>query len=248
MDLVRTGDAPPAQSLPGMGDHPTAVALYASIVTALLKRERTGEGSMVHTSLLANGLWSASCVAQGGFAGGSFEGFRASRAAPAFIRNLYETKDLRWLQFTMVRTEEEFSHLFQAVGLGGLLDDERFATASDRAANTPLLVRLFQDLIKEKTSDEWLEIFHREGVNANRMEIIEELMSNEQVHVNQMVVPPADDAINMPHVIDHPINVDGLRQVGPRKAPDLGEHSEEILTDLGFSTVQIATLREHGVV
>ena len=54
--------------LPGMGDHPTS-ALYASIVTALLHRERTGEGGTVHTSLLANGLWSAAGVAQGVLAG-----------------------------------------------------------------------------------------------------------------------------------------------------------------------------------
>src|SRR5512139_840622 len=59
MDLVRTGDVEPAQSLPGMGDHPTAVALYAAIVTALFRREKTGAGSEVHTSLLANGVWAA---------------------------------------------------------------------------------------------------------------------------------------------------------------------------------------------
>jgi crotonobetainyl-CoA:carnitine CoA-transferase CaiB-like acyl-CoA transferase len=70
MDLMRTPDSAPTQGLPGMGDHPTAVSIYAGIVTALLHRERTGEGGMVHTSLLANGLWSVSGVAQGVLAGG----------------------------------------------------------------------------------------------------------------------------------------------------------------------------------
>ena len=56
MDVVRAPGAKPAHSLPGMGDHPTAISMYASIVTALLHRERTGEGSMVHTSLIANGV------------------------------------------------------------------------------------------------------------------------------------------------------------------------------------------------
>ena len=59
MELMREPGTKPTQGLPGMGDHPTAVALYAGIVTALLKRERCGEGGMVETSLLANGLWSA---------------------------------------------------------------------------------------------------------------------------------------------------------------------------------------------
>src|SRR5215472_7749513 len=58
MDMVRaTGDTEPAMSVPGMGDHPTAMAMYAAIVTALYRRQVTGEGSQVCTSLLANGLW-----------------------------------------------------------------------------------------------------------------------------------------------------------------------------------------------
>ena len=62
MELMRQPGAMPTQGIPGMGDHPTAVSIYAGIVTALLHRERTGEGSMVSTSLLANGLWSAAGV------------------------------------------------------------------------------------------------------------------------------------------------------------------------------------------
>ena len=71
MDVVRAPGAKPAHSLPGMGDHPTAISMYASIVTALLHRERTGEGGMVHTSLIANGVWAASCIAGAKFANGS---------------------------------------------------------------------------------------------------------------------------------------------------------------------------------
>ncbi|MFV2090079.1 MAG: CaiB/BaiF CoA transferase family protein [Pseudomonadales bacterium] len=248
MDLVRTGDAAPAPGLPGMGDHPSAVSLYAAIVTALLQRERTGRGGRVHTSLMANGIWSASCVAQGGFAGGNFENFRASRRTPAFTRNLYETRDLRWLQFTMVRTPDEVEKLLRAVGLGGLLEDERFATMEGRAEHGELLVQLFQDLLRERDSAEWLKIFNDEGINATRMSIIEELMEDEQVKINRFVVPPNDPGVNMPYVINHPIQGDELDQVGPERAPELGEHTEEILQNLGFDAEAVATLRERGVV
>ena len=247
MDLVRTGDAEPAQSLPGMGDHPSAVALYAAIVTALLKRERTGQGGRVHTSLLANGLWSASCIAQGGFAGGTFDGFRAARQAPAFARNLYETRDKRWLQFNMIRTPEEVEQLLRVVGLGGLLDDERFATVEGRAAHGELLVQLLKDLLAEQDSDEWIRIFDEHGVNASRMGVIEELVSDEQVLVNDMVVPPRDGDVNMPYVINHPVKVDSVAQVGPRRAPELGEHTTEILSELGFGDAEITALRNKGV-
>ena len=70
MDMVRaTGDTEPALSMPGMGDHPTAMAMYAAILTALYRRQATGVGGEVSTSLLANGLWSNSCQVQGALCG-----------------------------------------------------------------------------------------------------------------------------------------------------------------------------------
>lgn len=248
MDLVRTGDVAPAQSLPGMGDHPSAVSLYASIVTALLRRERTGKGCEVHTSLLANGLWAASCIAQAGFAGGSFERYRETRSQPMFARQLYETADNRWLQFTMIRTPAEFEQLLHAVGLAGLLEDDRFATPEGRADHAGLLVQLFTDLLRDRTSDEWLALFAREGVNASRMGVIEELIVDPQVLHNGYVVPPVDPGMNMPHVVNHPLHLEGVARVGPRRAPELGEHSNEILGDLGYSAAQIDRLRESGVI
>ena len=231
-----------------MGDHPSAVTLYASIVTALLKRERTGKGSMVHTSLLANGLWSAACIAQAGFAGGTFEAFRASRRSPSLVRHLYAAKDGRFLQFTMIRTAQEFADLLRALGLGDMADDKRFDTPAQRADNAGLLVDLVREAIAGRNSQEWLDVFALNGVNVNRVAIIEELIDNEQVFINAMVVPPADDSIRMPYVIDHPLNVEGLAQAGPKRAPDIGEHSNEILEALGYSSAQIDLLRERGVV
>ena len=106
MDLMRAPNTTPTQGLPGMGDHPTGVALYAGIVTALLRRERTGEGGIVHTSLLANGLWSAAGIAQGAMAGGDMQTYRDVNLVNGAMFQVYRTVDDRWLQFNMVRNEE----------------------------------------------------------------------------------------------------------------------------------------------
>jgi formyl-CoA transferase len=80
------------------------------------------------------------------------------------------------------------------------------------------------------------------------MALIEELVDFEQVTANNMVVAPADDGINMPLVIDHPVGVKGLAKVGPKRAPDLGEHSEEILSELGYSAADIERLAASGII
>ncbi len=79
LDMLRWKGIRPVQGLSGMGDHPTAVSIYAGIVTALLHRERTGEGAYVQTSLMANGLWSNAATTQGMLSGGDMELFRKGR-------------------------------------------------------------------------------------------------------------------------------------------------------------------------
>jgi crotonobetainyl-CoA:carnitine CoA-transferase CaiB-like acyl-CoA transferase len=97
MDMVRaTVDTDPARSVPGMGDHPSATALYAAIVTALYRRERTGRGGLVQSSLLQNGLWANACFVQSRLFGESVP-HRAPRAsAPNPLANHYRCRDGRW--------------------------------------------------------------------------------------------------------------------------------------------------------
>ena len=67
MDLVRAPDSVPSVSVPGQGDHPTAVSLFAGVMMALYRRQLTGKGSEVSTSLLANGMWANGCYLHGKF-------------------------------------------------------------------------------------------------------------------------------------------------------------------------------------
>ena len=244
MDLVRTGDVEPAQSLPGMGDHPSAVALYAAIVTALFRRERTGAGSEVHTSLLANGIWAAGCVAQAKLANADFSAWR-SPARMAITRPVYRASDGRWLQFTMVRTPTEIEALLKTVGFGQLLDEPRFATPEARLENGIDLVERMRDRIAHRSSEEWLVLFRSAQVPAALMGTLDDLISDPQLPVNRMTVSSEH---SMDRVINHPINVAGLGRRAVQPAPELGEHSDEILGTLGFSATEITELRNERVI
>lgn len=248
MDLVRDSSAPPSPALPGMGDHPSAVALYAAIVTALLHRERTGEGGMVHTSLLANGLWSAACIAQAGFAGGSYERYREMKASRRFAGTIYRTRDDRWFQLTMVRGPDAFASFFEVLGLAHILEDERFASPEARMQHGEELVDIIQDALLRDDAESWLAKFEEAGVNVGMVGTVEEAIRDEQVYINDIVVPPVDESMPLPYVINHPVKVDPVRQVGPRRAPEVGEHSDEILKELGYSGQIIESWREQGII
>ena len=246
MDLVRAPGADPAPAIPGMGDHPTAVSLYAAILTALFKRQQTGEGSHVHTSLLANGMWSASCIAQGVFAEADFTLYH-QLSSHLFPRLLYEAADGRWLQFSMVRTDEEVDMLFTAIGRPDLLLDPRFVTADLRVEHGNVLVEEMKAALITETAAHWMQVLTDVGVPVALVGRVDELTSDPQVIANDMAITPTSE-VGMPSVINHPLNIEGLATRSAGRAPDLGEHSEAILAELGYTATDIARAKEQGVI
>ena len=248
MDLMRQAGTRPTQGLAGMGDHPTGVALYASIVTALLRRERTGQGGMVQTSLLANGLWSASGVAGGVMAGGDIAQYRERVAAPSALMRVYETSDARWLQFNMVRNEELLALMFTGLDAVEMLADERFAKPGAMWQHSTEVGDAIAAIVATKTSDEWLAIFAELGVPVNRIAIVEEAPADEQILANGMAIVPDAEDVDVPLLVNHPIKVTSVPSVGPRRAPDLGEHSAQILAELGYDEAEVCAMRKDGVI
>jgi len=248
MELMREPGTMPTQGLPGMGDHPTGVALYAGIVTALLNRERSGEGSMVETSLLANGLWSAAGIAQGVMADGDMPLYRSLNESPPAMMRPYETLDGRWLQFNMIRNEDLQSLLFVALDAPELLADPRFSSQELMFENRELLGRELQKIIEQNAAKHWLKIFDSYELPVNLVALVEESKNDPQVLQNQMVVAPEDDRIKTPLIIEHPIQISNVPKVGPTCAPALGEHTGEVLADLGYTVAEVTRLRESGVI
>ncbi len=248
MDLIREPGTRPTQGLPGMGDHPTAVALYAGIVTALLKRERSGEGSMVETSLLANGLWSAAGIAQGAMADGDMPAYRSLNVCPTAMMRPYETSDGRWLQFNMIRSEDLQSLLFVALGVPELFTDPRFSSQELMFENRELLGLELQKIIEKNTAKHWVQTFDSFELPVNLVALVEESRNDPQVLQNLMAIAPEDERIKTPLIIDHPIKISSVPKVGPRCAPGLGEHNEEILLELGFDAEEISQLRSMRII
>lgn len=247
-DLVRAPGALPGGSVPGMGDHPTAVSLYAAIVTALLRRERTGKGSHVHTNLMHNGIWSNACLASGAFVDGVDFGPLNAARPPVVGRELYFTADGRLLQLYMVRTQAELDGLLIAADAFDILGDARFATVETRGEHTVELIAALRALFIRRTAEDWVTLFRGAQVNVTLVAEITDFPTDVQLQSAGVVSAPTDPFVPADFVINPPLTVDGMPRIGAVMAPECGEHTEEILRELGLTDLEVGDLRARGAV
>ena len=147
----------------------------------------------------------------------------------------------------MIRTEEDFDRLLMSMEQVHLLADERFMDVQSRLDHAEELTQLMREVFLQRTSSEWMTLFKQEDLPVALVAQFQDLPTDPQVLANNMVSPPLQD-LGMTHVIRDPINVDGLDRVGARPAPDIGQHNDEVLTELGYSVEDIVQLRADGVI
>src|SRR5438445_224620 len=135
---------------PGAGDHPTATALYAAIVTALCRRERTGRGGVAQTSLLQNGLWANGCYVQNRLFG-EVVGHRPPRTdTPSALANHYCCRDGRWFLMALHNEPRQLASFLKAIDAEHLAEDPRFHTQPARRANHKALSAILDGIFARR--------------------------------------------------------------------------------------------------
>ncbi|MDB6011350.1 MAG: putative acyl-CoA transferase/carnitine dehydratase [Gammaproteobacteria bacterium] len=244
LSMTRDAGAPPTWPVAGSGDNATAVGLYSAIVTALYRRERTGEGAYVTTSLLAEGVWAASVSIQAALCDAKFFGLHDRKNPANAALNVYRAADNAW--FVLIVTPDKVAAVAEALGRRDLLTDPRFSDPTKLATNMPQLTAILDEIFAAQPMPYWQQVFQGVNVTFGVVRGPQEVINDPQLPLNEIVVPLEGAPGKLTSTISSPIQVHGVKKVSAKRAPSLGEHNESVLKELGFSASDIGALLSSG--
>jgi len=244
--LTPEGATPPFQR-GGMGDHNAGLALSSGISAALFKRTQTGKGQVVSTSLLREGLYTLSfdLSVMARFGVGIQAGNRKTMGNPAM--NCYADQDGRFFWLVGLEGERHWPPLARVVGHPEWIEDPRYAKPVSRAQNAVGLIEELDAIFATRTREEWGKIFDaEEDLWWAPVQSIEEVFADPQTHAagGFVEVPDGEGTTLLPST---PVDFDGTPWAPRSMAPEHGQHTDEILAELGRSGSDIEALRANGV-
>ncbi len=248
MDAVRQPGADPALSMPAMGDRPSAMSLFGGVMLALYQRERTGKGTKVSTSLMANGAWANACLIQSVVLGAKPFAVPSRMETLNAVVNLYPTRDDRWVFLALISEDRDWRGLTEALEHPELREQPHFATTADRRVHAQELTRILDHEFRRHDLAEWRQRLERHDVTFGVVARTDEVVHDAQMEANGVFVEVDDGRGGSFRSVDSPIRIAGQTKVRPRIAPAIGEHTAEILAEQGFDPAAIDRLRASGAI
>jgi crotonobetainyl-CoA:carnitine CoA-transferase CaiB-like acyl-CoA transferase len=236
-------DTEPPVPRPGLGDHTTALALVAGIGAALVERGRTGTGGLVTTSLLRTGAFVISSDLSAQLAGTPPEtGLRRAMYNPLLA--CYRAADAKWFWLLGLQIGRHWPNVLRAIDRPDLLADERFSSLGRIVHNSRDVIAILDVEFAKHTLDEWSAIFAREGVWWDPVQTLADVVTDPVVLASGAIVATAAGG----QTVASPVSFGGFHPVPIERAPEAGEHTEQILLELGLEWADIAELRVAGVI
>ena len=231
-----------------MGDHPTGTALFGAIMAALYQRERTGRGAMVSTSLMANGLWLNAIAAQGILCGARTVVRPPREEAVDALGNLYRTRDNRWFLIALTPDGRRWQDFTTAIDRPDLFADARFATPAARRANVRTLIAVLDAVFAARDWAEWRRVLEAAGIAFGVVGTVDEIPHDPQMQACGALVPIDDPRAGASFTVSSPLQIAGQEKVPATMAPEIGEHTVEVLREAGVEPAEIDRLLRDGVI
>ncbi len=239
---------PPSQVLPGLGDELGGMVCAWAVCTALYAREKTGKGQLVDTSLMGSLLCMESLVLSApAILGQEFpREVRAQAGNP--IYNHYRAKDDKWFILAHLQPDRYWPNVCRALGMPELENDPRFNSIEARGENAQELIAIMDAKFATKTRDEWFEVFKKEGLIHSPIQTLTEVVDDPQTLANNYVTWFDHPVLGRTKMVGFPWDYSQTPASVRREAPELGQHTEEILLEMGYSWDDITELKDEKAI
>jgi crotonobetainyl-CoA:carnitine CoA-transferase CaiB-like acyl-CoA transferase len=229
-----------------MGDHPTAATLFGAIMLGLYRRERTGQGSKVSTSLMAAGAWANSVDIQAKLSAAQFPVRKAGERPLNPLIAAYLSSDQHAMIIALLDPEREFSRLCVALGEPDLATSPLFATQEARKENAPELYAILQSQFETKPISHWREKFRTHDIKWSALPTLDEAVQDPQMRDCGAIVKFDYPGHGSLETVNSPLFVAGSEKRKPQAPPEYGEHTRAILREAGFGTAEVERLIASG--
>lgn len=231
----------------GAGDHPSGMTLLTAIMFALYAREKTGQGTKVSTSLLACGAWANSNMIQGQLCGARFLERVPREQSYNFTFIYYLARDGRPLKLNINDQKKDWEPFCRAVGRPDLIDDPRFATVDVRVKHMSELIALFDEAFGRHDLAYWDKVLSEHDIPFTSIRNYEEIAGDPQMAATKVFTEVDHPRYGPFRTVDSPFKIEGQKKIKPGAAPELGEHTQEVLTALGYPEEKIKDLLHRGI-
>jgi crotonobetainyl-CoA:carnitine CoA-transferase CaiB-like acyl-CoA transferase len=246
MSVTGEPGGPPVKSGTPIADINAGIFASLGIVSALFARNTTGRGQMVDTSLMEAGVQQMYWQAAIHFATGANPGPSGSAHILTAPYQAFPTAD-GWINLGGAN-QSNWERIVRAIGMPELAADERFRNNTERMRNLKALVPILGDALKKKTSAHWISVFEAEGVPVGPVNKTSDMVSDPQVKAREMVIEVEHPKAGRVKAIGHPVKFSETKVEASRPAPLLGQHTREVLKDLGYDDARIDALAQEGAV
>jgi crotonobetainyl-CoA:carnitine CoA-transferase CaiB-like acyl-CoA transferase len=240
--------SPPAQILPGLGDELGGMVCAWAVCAALYAREKTGKGQLVDTSLMGSVMCMLSLVLSApAILGQEFpREIRTEAGNP--IYNHYRAKDDKWFILAHLQPDRYWPNVCRALGMPELENDPRFNSIEARGENAKELIAIMDKKFATKTREEWFEIFKKEGIIYSPIQSPTEVVNDPQASANEYVTWFDHPVLGRTKVVGFPWDFSQTPASVRREAPEFGQHTEEILLELGYTWDDTTKLKDEKVI
>src|ERR1700730_260598 len=242
MRTVTGADGTPGVPRPAIVDHPTSMSMFGAIMLGLYQRERTGHGSRVTTSLLGSGAWANACDLQAKFCNATFPVRGEGKHPPNPLTAMYLSRDLKLFLLVQIDPDNEFPRLCRALGQLELASGDLFATNEARSENAGALYAILQSQFETRDLAEWRLIFKANDVKWAPLPKLDDVVKDPQMRAAQAFINMEYPGVGLLENVNSPVFVSGVEKRKPTAAPAIGQHTREILRELGYGADAIAAI------